>query len=94
MTTSGSDWLRALARTRIDQAASHKALIAGQERELKYRQTTIDQLTHDMAVLKRWQFGRSGERLDPRQFSLLDETIDADIAAVELELEGPTPTPG
>ena len=67
--------------------------IASKDREIKYRQAKIDQLTHEMAVLKRWKFGRSREQLDQAQASLLDETIDADIAAIEQELEMLTPTP-
>ena len=67
--------------------------IASKNGEIKYRQAKIDQLTHEMAVLKRWKFGRSREQLDSAQASLLDEAIDADIAAIELELEhlGPAP---
>ena len=56
--------------------------IVSKDREIKYRQTKIDQLTHEMAVLKRWKFGRSREQLDQAQASLLEETIDADIAAI------------
>jgi transposase len=67
------------------------AKIAGKDKELHYRQAKIDQLTHEMAVLKRWKFGRSREQLDASQTSLLDETIDADIAAIEQELESLAP---
>ena len=52
------------------------------DREIEYRQAKIDQLTHEMAVLKRWKFGRSREQLDSTEGSLLDETINADIAAI------------
>ncbi len=52
-----------------------------------YRQTRIDQLTHEISLLKRHQFGRRSEQLDAAQASLLDETIAGDIAAIELELE-------
>ena len=38
------------------------ALLAGQAHALKYRQVKIDQLTQEMALLNRWQFGCSGER--------------------------------
>jgi hypothetical protein len=34
-----------------------------------------------MVVLKRCQFGRRSERLDPAQLSLLEETTDADLEA-------------
>ncbi len=95
-----ADELRALASELLAQMARHDASIASKDQEierkdgeLKYRQAKIDQLTHEMAVLKRWKFGRSGERLDAAQLSLLDETLDADIAAIELELEQLAPTP-
>jgi len=69
------------------QIASLDQAIASKDREILYRQARIDQLTHEMAVLKRWKFGRSREQLDAAQTSLLDETIDADIAAIEQELQ-------
>ena len=67
--------------------------LAGKDREIVYCRTKIDQLTHEMAVLKRWKFGRSGEQLDSTQASLLDEAIDSDIAAIELELQTLAPMP-
>ena len=88
-----AEQLRALARALIGQAASREDLLAASEHELKYRQAKIDQLTHEMAVLKRWRFGKSGERLDPAQLSLFDETFDADIAAIEVELDRLAPAP-
>jgi len=54
---------------------------------LKSRQLKIDQLTHEMATLKRWRFARRSERIDAVQWTLLDESIDADLEAIELELE-------
>lgn len=69
------------------EIASRELMIAAKDREILFRQTKIDQLTHEMAVLKRWKFGRSREQLDAGQISLLDETLDADIAAIEEELE-------
>ena len=44
-----------------------------------------------MAILKCWKFWRSREQLDAGQASLLDETIYADIAAIEQELQDLTP---
>lgn len=61
--------------------------------ELAYRQTKIDQLTHEMAVLKRNHFGRSREQFDSAQVSLLDEAFDEDLAAIEQELKNLTPSP-
>ena len=68
------------------QIASLDQTISSKDREILYRQAKIDQLTHEMAVLKRWKFGRSREQLNAAQASLLDETLNADIAAIEREL--------
>lgn len=73
------------------QIASLDQTISSKDREILYRQAKIDQLIHEMAVLKRWKFGRSREQLDAGQASLLDETIDADIAAIEQELQSLAP---
>lgn len=32
--------------------------VTQKEQELKFKQLKIDQLTHEMAILKRWRFGR------------------------------------
>ena len=61
--------------------------IARKNQDILYRQAKIDQLTHELAILKRWKFGKSREQLDPAQASLFDEAIDGDIAAIEVELE-------
>ena len=73
------------------QIASLDQTISSKDREILYRQAKIDQLTHEMAVLKRWKFGRSREQFDAVQASLLDETVDADIAAIEQELQNLAP---
>ena len=72
--------LRALAATLMAQ-------VTDKDRELLHRQTRIDQLTHEISILKRYQFGKRSEQLDPVQASLLDEILDGDIAAIEVELE-------
>jgi transposase len=97
-----AEQLRELASDLIakiaQQSEQHGQAIANKDQELQrkdremiYRQAKIDKLTHEMAVLKRWQFGRSRELLDAGQVSLLDETIEADIAAIDQELENLAP---
>jgi len=63
------------------------AELASRDKELKVKQLKIDQLTHEMAILKRYRFDRRSEQMDPAQRSLLDESIDADIEAISLEIE-------
>ena len=57
------------------------------DRKLVWSEARIDQLTHEIAVLKRWKFSARSEQLDATQKSLLDESIESDIAAIGLELE-------
>jgi transposase len=62
------------------------AKLSQRDEELKYKQLKIDQLTHEMAVLKRWRFAKRSEQLDAVQRSLLEESIDADLEAIDLEI--------
>lgn len=70
-----------------DLTASLIHTVNQQSELLKSRQLKIDQLTHEMATLKRWRFARRSEQIDAVQWSLLDESVDADLEAIELELE-------
>ncbi len=76
--------LRELATTLIEK-------VSRQDNELRFRQARIDQLTHEMAVLRRLQFAARSERLDSGQRSLLEEAIDADLQALSHELEALQP---
>lgn len=94
LNTLSTEQLRALAAQLIAQVEERDREIAQKtrevdqnERELHYRQTRIDQLTHEISILRRQQFGRRSEQLSSEQMNLLDEAIDADLAAIELELE-------
>jgi len=42
----------------------------------------VENMTHEMAVLKRLKFAAKSEAYSPEQRSLLEEAIDADIAAI------------
>ena len=55
--------------------------------EVLFKRTRIEQLTYELARYKRIRFGHSSEKLDATQASLLDEALDADLAAIEEELE-------
>ncbi len=74
-------------------AAIHSAqqLLAAKDQELTWRQARIEQLTHEIAVLRRLRFGATSERLaregGPEQASLWSAELDADLAAIEAELE-------
>ncbi|MHB8949875.1 MAG: IS66 family transposase, partial [Rhodoferax sp.] len=86
-----AEQLRELAAELIARVAQQSQIIAARDGDLLYRQAKIDKLTHELATLKRWKFGRSSELLNAGQVSLLDETINADIAAIEQELKNLAP---
>lgn len=64
----------------------HRTVVS-RDREIAFKQALIDKMTHEMAVLKRLKFAARSEHFSPEQRSLLAETIDTDIAALELELQ-------
>ncbi len=68
-------------------AANLITTLASKDQELKYKQLKIEQLTHEMAVLKRWKFAARSEQMRGVQGNLLEETIDADLGAIATELD-------
>lgn len=92
-----ADALRALLRERDQQLATvlveKEAQIARRERLLNLKDTTIAQLTHEIAVLRRFRFGKKSEQVTGVQGSLLEEAVAADIAAIEEELHQLTDHP-
>ena len=65
--------------------------VQSKSREVAFKQATIDKLTHEMAVLKRLKFAAKSEGFNTEQKSLLEETIDADLAALAAEIEAQQP---
>ncbi|MFN9107358.1 MAG: IS66 family transposase zinc-finger binding domain-containing protein, partial [Betaproteobacteria bacterium] len=91
--------VRALALQMQQALRAKDELLQAQQRQLVFKQATIDKLTHEMAVLKRLRFAarseRYGEAFNAEQKSLLEEAIDADLEALghELARERPAPQP-
>lgn len=75
-----AEQLRELAARLIERA--HR-----DAQQLLWRDARIDQLTFEIAQLKRQRFGASSERFSVEQKQLFDEAIEADIAAAEAQLE-------
>ena len=59
--------------------------------ELAFKQAFIDKLTHENAVLKRLKFAAKSEAYTADQKSLIEETLDTDLAAVAAEIEALQP---
>jgi uncharacterized protein (DUF342 family) len=65
-----------------------KNLLDRLTQEIKYKEAHIQRLSFELARLKRFRFGQRSEELKASgQMDLFDETLIADIEAVEAELE-------
>src|SRR6478609_3641605 len=76
--------LRATVRTLMADAQA-------KSRELAFKQAIIDKLTHENATLKRLKFAARSEGYSAEQKSLIEETLDADLAALAAEIEALEP---
>jgi transposase len=70
-----------------EMVSSLRSTVVAKDREIAFKQATIDKITHEMAVLKRLKFAARSETFNAEQKSLLEETIDADLAALQAELD-------
>lgn len=82
-----ADELRQLVQGLSLHVTRQDELIGKKDQELHWRQTKIDKLTHELAMHKRWRFGVKAEHWPIEQRHLFAETADADLAAMESELE-------
>lgn len=96
-----AEQLRQLAAQLLAEAAEKEHTIAQQGQtiaqqghQLKHHQLLNDKLTQELAILKRHRFGKRSEGLNSHQASLLDELVDADIAAIEVTLSKPVASVG
>jgi transposase len=55
--------------------------------------TIIEQLTHEIALLKRHRFAKRSEQISPVQGSLLDDLLNIDLEAIDAELTALLPAP-
>ncbi len=81
-----ADALRALAEQLMGELAETRQMVARQAHDLHFKETHIRKLTHEIAVLRRYRFGKKSEQFGGEQGLLLEDAVDADIAAIEQEL--------
>ena len=55
--------------------------------QLRHQGALLEKLTHENALLKRMKFAAQSERFNPEQKSLLEDEIEADLAAVASEID-------
>jgi transposase len=67
--------------------AEQETIIARRDAAIRRYQIREEQLTHEIALLKRHRFGKRAEGISRQQQSLLEDLVDEDTAAIEQELE-------
>ena len=84
----------ALLAENNEHLTAQRSQLAEQAAELDRRAAAIqryqireEQLTHEMALLKRHNFGKRAEGINRVQYSLLEELVDEDIAGIESEID-------
>ena len=82
-----AEQLREMVTSLMGHVTVRDAQIARHQTELKHIQALNAKLTHENALLKRMKFAAQSERFSPEQRSLLEDEIEADLAAVSLEIE-------
>lgn len=70
-----------------DRALSQK------DNAIRHRDAVIEKQAHELALFKRHRFARRSEQFKGVQGQLLEELIDADLAAIKAELAEARPTP-
>ena len=74
-------------------AAQLMSKVDTQSRKIHRDETIIEQLTHEIAILKRHKFAKRSEQISPAQGSLLDDLLNTDLEAIEAELNALRPEP-
>ncbi len=57
------------------------------DRKIHRDETIIEQLPHEIAILKRDKFAKRSEQMSPTQGSLLDDLLNTYLEAIEAELK-------
>ena len=82
-----ADQLRSLSAELLQRVTRQDERLAEQDKTIRHHEVVNEKLNYELALLRRHRFGRRSETLSPDQGNLLDELIDTDIAAIEVELE-------
>jgi transposase len=81
------DQLNLDAATKAQVADVVQTLLDQAQQEIHAQELKIQALTMELAHLRRIRFGKKNESLSSRQLSLFEESVLADIAAVDAEIE-------
>ena len=81
-----ADQLRSLTTELMASLAAKEKLLNQKDRVIVHRDAVIEKLSHELATLKRHKYAQRSEQMNDLQASLLDELIEGDLAAIEIEL--------
>lgn len=80
--------LAALGESELRELATRLlARIEHHNHEIDWRDAKLEKLAYEIAHLRRMKFSARSEQLNAQQKALFEESVDADIAALEAELE-------
>ncbi|WP_416233086.1 IS66 family transposase [Castellaniella sp.] len=93
MTAEASDSLQDMDAAQLRElAASLMHTLGRTQQELHTSKTLNEKLTFEIAMLRRFRFGKRGEQLLPGvQGSLLEEAVDEDLVEIEAQLAALNP---
>ena len=79
--------LAQMATEMLAHIAQQSQQIDFQAHTIRLRDIKIERITHELARLKAWRFGARTERMSAEQRELFEETLAADQASLEAQLE-------
>jgi len=79
--------LAEMATQMLAHIAEQSRQIDSQAQAIKLRDLRIERIMHELARLKAWRFGARTERMNAQQRDLFEETLAADQASLEAQLE-------
>ena len=82
-----AEQLREMVVSLMGHVSGQAAQIARNQTELKHSLALNAKRTHENALLKRMKFAAQSEKFNAQQRSLLEDEIEADLAAVAHEIE-------
>jgi transposase len=79
--------LRQMAAQMLTRLNEQDAQLLERDEAIRRYRIRNEQLTHEIALLKRHRFGKRSEGISRQQYNLLDELVGEDTAGIEQELE-------
>lgn len=83
--------LRELALELMTQLGQRDKDLQHKEQDIQFKAARIAQLSHEIAILRRYRFGQKSEQFSGAQAHLFEEAIDADLEAIEQQLQALQP---